>query len=380
MRILITGGCGFIGTNVSLEAKRRGHEVIAMDSFIRKHSERNIEVLTKAGVEILRGDVRNVVDLQRSPIPDAIIHLAANPGIPWSITWPKYDFEVNTIGTINILEYSRIMSEQVGHKIPVIFASTNKVYSDIVNEIPLIEKDKRYVYENKERFMTLEKKEIGPENKEVKVLVDIGLEIVWWRGWSNNGINEYFPIDGYGRYSHSPYGASKLAADQYVQEYGSTFGVPIVINRMSCVYGLYQKGVEDQGWIDWFVRQVAFGDGRLNFYGDGKQVRDMLFGDDVARLYIDELENIDEVKGNVFNIGGGKDNTLSLNESIEIIEKISHKKAKITYSPWRHADQKVYINDISKIQEVLGWKPKISPKEGIERMIKFYRKNKNEVL
>ena len=362
MKILITGGAGFIGTNVALEALSRGHEVIVMDSLIRPKSEENLKVLVAAGAEILRGDVRSPLDFQRSPIPDAIIHLAANPGIPWSIAWPKYDFEVNTGGVINVLEYSRIVSEQVDHKIPVIFASTNKVYSDMVNEIPLEEKDTRYMYADKKRFAKVE----GGG------LASLDWDVVWWMGWSNKGINENFPVDGMGKYGHSPYGVSKLSSDQYVQEYHLKFGIPTVINRMSCIYGLHQKGVEDQGWIDWFVRQIGFGNGKLNFYGDGKQVRDMLFGGDVARLYLDELENIDKVNGNVFNIGGGIENTLSLNEAVAVCEEFAGKKAEITYLPWRHADQKVYISDISKIQEVLGWKPNISPREGIKLMFKQY--------
>lgn len=338
--ILITGGCGFIGTNISLEAMRRGYKVILMDSLIRPGVEKNMAMLVDKGAEMLRGDVREMQDFQRSPIPDAIIHLAANPGIPWSMRWPAYDFNVNASGTINVLEFSKVMGEQVGHKIPVIFASTNKVYPDSINEIPLKEEETRYIYD------------------------DFDFE---------NGIDETFSIDASDKYSHSPYGVSKLAADQYCQEYFHQFGVPVVINRMSCIYGYHQKGVADQGWIDHFIRKIVFGKGRLDIFGDGKQVRDMLWGEDVARLYLDELENIDKVVGQVFNIGGGIEKTLSLVESIKILEEISGNKADLTHHDWRPADQKVYISDIKKVKNALGWEPQVSPEEGIKKMVERYR-------
>ena len=348
MRILITGGSGFIGTNTCLEAVRRGHKVIAMDSFVRPKSEENIPILKEAGVEIIRGDVRATVDFHRSPVPDAIIHFAGNPGIPWSMNWPTYDFDVNAKGTLNVLEYSRVMGGQLGKKIPVIYASTNKVYTDLVNEIEIFEEEKRYIWEG-----------IYPS-----IIGD---------GFSHEfGINEKFPLDGFGKYHHSPYGVSKLAGDQYCQEYYQVFGVPTVVNRMSCVYGYHQKGVQDQGWIDHFIRTIAFGDGKLNFFGDGKQVRDMLWGGDVATLYLDELENIDKVKGSVFNIGGGVDNTMSLIEAVARIEEVSGKKATIEYHDWRLADQKVYISDISKVKRELGWSPKVSPMQGIEKIYLSY--------
>jgi CDP-paratose 2-epimerase len=341
MRILVTGGAGFIGTNVCLKARERGHEVIAMDSLIRRDSEENLSVLKNAGCEVLRGDVRNATDFQRSPIPDAIIHLAGNPGIPWSLLWSKYDFDVNAMGTMNVLEYARVMQKQVGHKIPVIYASTNKVYTDELNKLETVELPTRY---------------------ELK--------------YFQFGFDENSPIDGHGIYGHSPYGVSKLTGDLLCQEYNLAFDVYTVINRMSCIYGLFQKGVEDQGWIDWFIRQIVFDNGRLNIYGDGKQVRDMLWGEDVAELYLLEAENAEKFRGSVFNVGGGKDNTLSLVEAIKIIEDETGKKAELKFYPWRHADQRVYITDIKLVKSVTGWEPKVSPEQGIQRMIESYEKNK----
>lgn len=359
MRILITGGAGFIGTNIAKEALHRGHDVIAMDSFIRPGTENNIPILKDFGAEVLRGDVREMVDFQRSPVPDAIIHLAANPGIPWSIQWPSYDFEVNARGTVNVLEYSRVMGQQLKKKIPVIFASTNKVYTDLINEIPWFERETRFEWIRK-----MIHKDTHYDSLKARMEL----------GWTDLGINENFPVDGFGEYHHSPYGASKLAADQYMQEYHHQYGIPTVINRMSCIYGLYQQGVQDQGWVDHFVRTAVVGDRKLNFFGNGKQVRDMLWGGDVAKLYLDELERIDEVAGEVFNVGGGVDNTLSLLEAIELIQELAGMEFEIEYHDWRPADQKIYISDISKVKEMVGWEPEVSPKEGLRRLVEFYEK------
>ncbi len=344
--ILITGGCGFIGTNICLEARKRDYEVIAFDSLIRKGVENNISVLEKAGVTIFRGDIRNTEDLIRLQNEhkdiEGIIHLAGNPGIPWSISYPTYDFEVNALGTLNILELARIYGN-----IPVIYASTNKVYSDLINDIPIAEEETRYDWRQPKEG--------------------------WLDGVTSNGVNEGFSTEGFGKYSHSPYGISKLTGDAYCQEYFLTYKLPVVINRMSCIYGYYQQGVADQGWIDHFVRTIGFGNKKLDIFGDGKQVRDMLWGEDVARLYLDELERIHYIQGEVFNIGGGINNTLSLKEAITEIETLSGNKAEIEYHNWRHADQKIYISDITKACEKLEWQPKISPKEGIKLMYERYK-------
>lgn len=352
-KLLITGGAGFIGTNIALKAKERKYDVFIFDSLIRPLTEENLPVLKDAGVTIFRGDIRNDQDFQRfeeaNGKPDAIIHLAGNPGIPWSIAHPKYDFEVNALGTINVLERARAWSTP-SHKIPVIFASTNKVYSDLINTIPL-----------KKGAVTRYEWDHPREG--------------WIDGVSHAGVNEGFSLDGFGQYPRSPYGVSKTAGDLYMQEYFHTYGVPVVVNRMSCIYGNYQKGVEDQGWVDWFVRCIAFGDGKINIYGDGKQVRDMLWGEDVADLYLEEIEKIEQVKGSVFNVGGGKKNTLSLLEAISYIEELTGKKAIITNHPWRHADQKIYISDISKVCEAVGWIPRINPQEGIRRIYEKYKRS-----
>lgn len=326
--IAILGGCGFIGTNIALEAINRGYKVTIFDSLIRKDSEEN---LYKTGATYLRGDVRSQDDLDRLP-PDIshIINLAANPGIPWSIQWPRYDFEVNAGGAVNVLEYAR----EHGN-IPVIFASTNKCYSNEVNELPMEEGLTRYV----------------------------------WADRKYQGIPETFGVDGRGMYSHSPYGVSKIAADLYHQEYYQAYNLPVIINRMSCIYGYYQKGVADQGWADHFVKTIVKGDGKLDIFGNGKQVRDMLFGSDVAKLYLEEVEKVYELAGSVFNVGGGMKYNVSLLEAVNFICETTGKKAQLKHHNERHADQRIYISDIRKVTHTLDWEPTTSPFEGLQKMI-----------
>ncbi len=347
-KLIVFGGAGFIGTNICLLAIKKGYEVIAFDSMIRNGVEDNISILKKAGVTIIHGDIRNKEDFQRIPNGNigGIFWMSANPGIPWSIDNPLYDFNVNALGTIHGLEFAR----SIGN-IPFIYASTNKCYSDMVNEIPLVEGDTRYTWS-------------GTFNPTTEAYKDF---------FSREGISEEFPTEGFGKYPHSPYGVSKLTGDHYCQEYFHTFGVPTVINRMSCIYGYYQQGVADQGWASHFIKQSLTDDPKLDIYGDGKQVRDMLWGEDVAELYLKELEMIDEVKGEIFNVGGGYQNTLSIIEAITEIEKISGKKFQLNYHDWRVADQRIYISNIAKVSERLNWNPKVSPVDGIQKMYEQYK-------
>lgn len=328
-QILITGGAGFIGTNVAIEAVNRGYDVTVLDNLSRKGSDNNIPVLKSMGVDFVWGDITRIstLFLDRPYRFNCIIHLAANTGIGKSLECPYYDFEQNALGTLNALELAN------RHDSVLIYASTNKVYSSDINVIPVKETDTRY-------------------------------------SWNIQDVNELYPTDGD---HHTPYGASKLTGDMYCREYYQSYGTKTVVNRMSCIYGLYQNGAEEQGWVDHFIRANMFGNGVVNIYGDGKQVRDVLFGSDLARLYIDELENIDKCAGEVFNIGGGLDNTLSLLECMEIIKKETDIGFQPKYCDWRLADQKVYISDISKIDKTIGWKPTVKPVDGIRKIIERYR-------
>lgn len=344
MKIAITGGAGFIGTNTCIEAVGRGHEVVAFDNFVRPLTENNIEVLKNQGVKIVRGDVRNFEDFEKLPwIPDAWIHLAGQCGIPYAQINPRYDFMVNTLGTINVLEYSRLHG-----KIPVAFASSNKAYTNLTNELEVDELKTRYQWN---------KTQLGYMDEDV----------------SEIGVGEKFPLDAYGKYARSLYGTSKVSADLYCQEYYQAFDVPTVINRMSCIYGLFQLGIEDQGWVDFFIRKIQLGNGKINIFGSGKQVRDMLFGSDVARLYVDEIEQIDKVKGQTYNIGGGFDFTMSLLEAISFIEAETGKRAELNFTDKRHGDQDIWISDLTKIKKDLGWSPVISPQDGIRMIIDQYQ-------
>ncbi len=327
MKLLITGGLGFIGTNTALKSMEQGHEVIGFDNMVRLGVEHNLRELERhKRFLFIRGDIRNTEDFKRIPEVDAVIHLAAQPGIPWSIKWPRYDFEVNAIGTLNVLEFAKERG-----KIPVIFSSTNKCYSEEINEIPMIEEEKRYR----------------------------------WKDYS--GIPETFPTDSRGKYPKSPYGCSKYVGDMYCQEYFHIYGVPTVVNRQSCIAGKWQQGCEDQGWTAWFVFVEMF-NSLLSIYGDGKQVRDILYADDLAELYLIELENIDKCKGSVYNVGGGPENTISLIEAMEHMVALGGRPFRIVYKDWRLADQKIYISDISKVTRELGWKPTVNPIQTIDNI------------
>lgn len=336
MRIAVSGGAGFLGTNICIKARERGYEVVAFDNFVRKGSDRNAKILsTKYGVEILHGEARIKDEWNKLGKIDALIHLAGQPGIPASLEDPVFDFQVNAVGTLYALDYARKLN------IPFVYASTNKVYSDEVNEIPLMETEKRYKYHN-------------PDFTE--------------------GIPEGFPMDSAGKHPHSPYGVSKASGDLLTQEFFHAFGVPTVVFRMSCIYGLYQNGVSEQGWTDYFIRQRILGDNKLIYYGNGKQVRDVLFGTDAAEAYILAIENIGKLKGNVFNLGGGTDFNCSLIEWVEILNKYTDKSPmEISYEDWRLADHRVYISNTNKFKKMSGWKPAVNIEEGIKQMIEAYQ-------
>jgi len=263
---------------------------------------------------------------------ELIVHTAAQVAVTTSMEDPRLDFEVNVIGTFNILEAARRNDSAV------IYCSTNKVYGENVNRIPVVEEEKRY------RF--------GDSKYE-------------------KGIPEDFPIDGAW---HTPYGCSKLAADLYVQDYFHNYGLKTGVFRMSCIYGERQFGVEDQGWVAWFTI-ATLTDRPLTIYGDGKQVRDVLHVEDLVEAYDAFFKS--KLRHGVFNIGGGPDNTLSLLELLDLLKRLTGKSPSYSLADWRPADQKVYISDITKIMEKLNWKPKISPEEGVRRLVKWVSENLN---
>ena len=324
-KILISGGAGFLGSNMCEYFIKRNWEVIAFDNLVRKGVEDNAKIIEEMGCRVIRGDVRNPEDFNGLPKVDAVINLAANPGIPWSISNPIYDARINLIGALNVFQYARKCGACV------VQASTNKVYSDKVNEIPLKKTGTRYEY---------------------PLL-------------HSKGIKENFPVDGFGR-PHSPYGCSKLAADIYAQEYNTTFDVPTSVCRMSAIYGPRQMGVSEQGWVVWFMYCKKYGI-PLEVFGDGLQVRDCLYIEDLCRLYYLLVTQMDKFRGSVFNIGGGPDNSLSVLELIHWLDKKDGEPLNISYKDWRVADHKVYISDITKVIETVGWFPRIGIEEGLQK-------------
>lgn len=341
--ILITGGAGFVGSHVAHGFLEKGCNVTVYDNLsrasslgLRSGSVRlyNVRYLQERfpKVRFLKGRVEDSRRLSRAARGhDAIIHLAGQVAVTSSLTDPRRDFETNALGTFNALEAARLADAAV------VVSSTNKVYGDNVNQVSVKEKATRYAYAGR-RF--------------------------------SKGIPESFPTDHCG---HSPYGVSKLAADLYAQDYARSYGLSTSIFRMSCVYGPRQFGTEDQGWVAWFVI-AAVTRKPVTIYGDGKQVRDLLYVDDLAKAFGKSLER--RSVGEVYNIGGGVSNTLSLLELVEILEKMTGRSLRLKFKGWRDADQKVYISDIRKAKERLGWRPRVGPAEGVSRLLHWVEQNR----
>jgi len=339
-RILVTGGAGFIGSHVAEYYAKRGEEVVVLDNLSRTEilgkvvgdPLYNWNYLKQYGnVKLVKGDIRSFEQVREAARDvDAIIHVAAQVAVTTSIANPRIDFEINALGTFNILEAARLEDASL------IFTSTNKVYGENVNKIPVIERETRYEYAD-------------PKFRE--------------------GIPETFPIDLTG---HSPYGCSKLAADIYVQDYAHTYGLKTGVFRMSCIYGERQFGVEDQGWVSWLTIATLTGK-PITIYGDGKQVRDVLYVEDLIDAFDKFLNS--KLKHEVFNIGGGPKNTLSLLELLEMLKSMSGANPKVSFAEWRPADQKVYISNINKARALLNWEPKTSPEDGVKRLVNWVSNN-----
>jgi CDP-paratose 2-epimerase len=340
MKILVTGGAGFIGSHVVEWFAKNGDEVIAIDNFLRNeifgNKMRNqlynwSYIKQYKNVKLIKSDIRNFNEIKDvAKNVEAIIHTAAQVAVTTSLINPRVDFEINALGTFNILEVARLNDSNV------IFCSTNKVYGENVNRIPIEEKETRYEFAD-------------PRYKE--------------------GIPEDFSVDLTG---HSPYGSSKLAADIYVQDYAHTYGLKTAVFRQSCIYGERQFGVEDQGWIAWFVIATLTGT-PITIYGNGKQVRDLLHVKDLIKAFDMFLNS--KVKHVVLNIGGGPRNALSLIEALNMLKQLTNKVPSISFTAWRPMDQKVYISNIKKAREILNWEPRITLKEGIKNLVKWVREN-----
>jgi CDP-paratose 2-epimerase len=339
MKFIITGGAGMIGSHCAEYFAGKKNRVIIIDNLLRsrifgskeKSVEYNWHYLKKLkNITLLKKDVRDreaMVRIFRQEKPDVVIHTAGQPGVKHSLENPFEDYEINSTGTINVLEALRLANK----KGVFIYTSTNKVYGDNVNAIPITSKKTRYEFKN------------------VK------------------GVNERASIDLTG---HTPYGVSKLAGDLYTQDYANIFNIKSGIFRMSCIYGTRQFGFEDQGWLAWFAIRFFLGQ-PITIYGDGKQVRDVLWVDDLIQAFEAFIGCDLRYKGEVFNIGGGYANTLSLLELVGMLEEISGKKVKINFDEWRRFDQKVYISDTTKVKKLLKWSPRTKPFVGVKRLYEW---------
>jgi len=333
MKYLITGGCGFLGSNLAAEVLNRGDELFVFDNLYRTGSESNLKWLKEFGkFKFYESDIRsnNHVEFAiRDSMPDVIFHLAGQVAMTTSILDPRLDFETNTLGTINLLEAIRKYSPQT----IVLYSSTNKVYGDFENLI-FQEKEKRY------------------ESLQYPI-----------------GFPETMPL----KFS-SPYGCSKGAADQYLLDYNRIYGVKTIVFRHSSMYGSNQYGTIDQGWISWFCQKaLEIKKNKVKNFticGNGKQVRDLLYVSDVVKLYF-QSKDIQDAYGQAFNIGGGINNSLSLLELFEILENMLNIKMKYDTLPWRESDQKVFIADNCKISNVIKWLPKTDKNEGISNLINW---------
>lgn len=344
MKILVTGGAGFVGSHVAEYYAGKDCEVVVFDNLSRaellnydtSNATYNWNYLKSSyeNIEMQKGDIRNADDLKSTASDvDVIIHTAAQTAVTTSVVDPRTDFDVNALGTFNVLEAARLSKTSPA----VIFCSTNKVYGDNVNKIPVEAKGERYLFSDPD-FM---------------------------------GIPETFATD---LCEHTPYGASKFAADVYVQDYAARGEVDAAVFRMSCIYGTRQFGVEDQGWVAWFTIATLL-DMPITIYGDGKQVRDMLYVTDLVAAFDAFVDRRDRLHRGVYNMGGGAENTMSLLELLGVLEEITGRRSEIGYDDWRPSDQKVYISDISKAQNELGWKPDVAPREGVGRLASWVEEN-----
>ncbi len=335
---LITGGAGFIGSVYASRLLDRGDHVTIYDNLSRRGCELNLawlyETYGEYAFTLVTGELTDRERLEaavKETGPDVIAHLAAQVAVTTSVHQPRLDFESNALGTFNVLEAAR-----QAKKTPIVlYASTNKVYGGM-ETLRVEEGSARYSY------------------------ADMPF-----------GIPEEYPLD-----FHSPYGCSKGAGDQYVRDYHRIFDLPTVVFRQSCIYGPRQFGVEDQGWVAWFII-ATLTSSPITVYGDGKQVRDVLFVEDLLDVYDRSVDQIDSAAGQVYNIGGGPDNTLAIwSEFGPILERLHGKAIPVEWSDWRPGDQRIFVSDIRKATQELGWQPNVGVEEGIARLFEWASKNR----
>jgi CDP-paratose 2-epimerase len=335
MKYLITGGCGFIGSNLAAEVLKRGEQLIILDNLFRYGSSSNLEWLkSKGDFSYYPFDIRNINDVEtviKKEKPDIVFHLAGQVAMTTSIDNPRLDFETNAMGTFNLMDSLRKYAPNA----MVLYSSSNKVYGDFKN-LTFVEGETRF------------------SCKEYP-----------------QGFDENIPLD-----FHSPYGCSKGAADQYLLDFHRIYGIKTVVFRHSSMYGGNQHATIDQGWIGWFCKKaIEIKNEKTNepftISGSGKQVRDVLHAIDVVSLYFDAVENIDNIKGKSFNIGGGINNSLSLLELFVVLEELLDIKMKFTRLPERQSDQLFFVANNKAITEYIGWSPKMDARTGLSKMLEW---------
>jgi CDP-paratose 2-epimerase len=341
LRVLITGGAGFIGCNAARRLAEAGHDVLILDNFSRRAASFNREWLEKTApaVRFVVGDIRSQDDLRRAvagPL-EAILHLAGQVAVTTSIEDPVGDWEANALGTFRLLEAIRERYGRNPASAPLLlYSSTNKVYGHLTAG---------------------------------EVLRDGRWDLAELPG----GISEREPLS-----FESPYGCSKGAADQYVIDYHRSFGLPTVAFRQSCIYGTRQFGEEDQGWVAWFALAASF-QLPITLYGDGLQVRDLLWVDDLVDAYLRAIERKDAVAGKAYNVGGGPGFRLSLKELIAMLERRLGRSVPVSRAPSRLGDQRVFYCDVSRARAELGWEPRVSPEQGVERLLSWIETDREEI-
>lgn len=333
-KYLVTGGCGFVGSNLAAEVLRRGEDLYVFDNLYRHGSSDNLKWLqTQGNFKYYPLDIRNANDVEtviKEVQPDYIFHLAGQVAMTTSIDNPRMDFETNALGTFNLLDSVRKYSPNA----VVLYSSTNKVFGDF-ESLHFSENETRYV---------CEEYPIGFPS-------DMALDF------------------------HSPYGCSKGCADQYLLDFYRIYGIKTIVFRHSSMYGANQHATFDQGWIGWFCQQALETKENPNreaftISGTGKQVRDVLYSDDIVNLYFC-AKDCEDAYGQVFAIGGGIENSLSLLELFAMLEDKLDIKMNYTQLPWRESDQKVFVADIEKARRIIGWEPKVSANDGVGMMLKW---------
>lgn len=335
--VLITGGAGFIGINLAHRLLSGGNSVIIYDNLSRPGVERNLRWLRtqhKENLNVVVADIRDEKALAGAVRQSGqVFHFAAQVAVTSSLGDPVTDFEVNARGTLNVLEALR----KLGRPVPLLFTSTNKVYGNL-QDLTIAPSETRYIVPAYSQLC--------------------------------DGVDEQRRLE-----FHSPYGCSKGAAEQYVLDYARTYEMPAVVFRMSCIYGPHQCGSEDQGWVAHFILS-ALQEQPITIFGDGKQVRDALFVDDLIDAMIFAQANMEAVRGRAFNIGGGPGNTVSLLELIAMLATLLGGMPKVVFANWRAADQRYYVSDCRRFTAATGWKPRVGVREGVRRLHRWLIDNR----